>query len=146
MILFDDQIDPIAVGLADIAINPRTDAKLRGRAQAAEVVARARVSTVSVDTASGKPTYRITLAFVGSPILSRGFTDPGIDISVRSDSPAYGAVKWLDTGLIGRTFVGFFQRFSTGGEVAQRFHLSPDDPNIVAAVRDAATLAEISRR
>ncbi len=144
--LFDDQIDPLAVGLADVATNPRTDAKLRARAQAAEIVTRARVATVSVDTATGKPVYRLTLSFLDSPIVSRGFSESSVDISIRSDAPAFGAVKWLDSKLIGRTFVGFFQRFSADGEVELKFHLSADDPKILAAVRDAATVAEISRR
>jgi hypothetical protein len=143
--LFDDRIDANAVGLADVASKPRTDPVLRARAQNAEVVARARVATVSVDTAAGKPVYRLSLDLAGGSLVRRGFADERIEIAIRPDSPAFGVVKWLDTRLIGRSFIGFFHRFAGATEEAElKFHLSADDPEVLAAVREAATLREIS--
>ena len=68
-----------------------------------------------------------------------------VEIAVRDDSPAYGIVKWLDTKLIGHSFIGFFHRFAGNYEPQVRFHLSPDDPHVMAAVRDASALNELSK-
>jgi hypothetical protein len=141
--LFDDRIDPNSVGLADVASKPRADPVLRARTQSAESVAKVRVSTVTVDSIGGKPAYHINLAVI-DPLARRGFDDRSIEISVRPDSPAFGIVKWLDTRLIGRTFIGFFHRFGSSDEVQVRFHLSADEPEVLAAVRDANTLSEVS--
>jgi hypothetical protein len=143
--LFDDRIDPTAVGLADVAENPRTDPVLRARTQSAEVVGRTRVSTVSVDSAGVKPVYRLRLTFLEPPVVTRGFSGDQIEIAVGDDSPAFGIVKWLDTKLIGHSFVGFFHRFAGNDEPEVRFHLSPDDPQVLGAVRDASALSELSR-
>jgi hypothetical protein len=155
--LFDDRIDPTAVGLADVAIKPRTDPVLRARTQNAEAVARMRVATVTVDFARGQPIYHLTLTIVDAPLFRRpGFIDNHVEISIRSGAPAFGVVKWLDTRLIGWTFIGFVHRFADpsgldGGlllepQVALRFHLAPDTPDVLAAVREAAMLAEVSIR
>ena len=142
--LFDDRIDATAVGLADVGENPRTDAVLRARTQSAEVVARTRVSTVSVDLVGGKPVYRLRFTFVEPPVVAR-FSGDQIEIAVHDDSPAFGIVKWLDTKLIGHSFVGFFHRFAGSLEPEVRFHLSPDDPQVVSAVRDASALSEFAK-
>jgi hypothetical protein len=143
--LFDDRIDPTAVGLADVAENPRTDPMVRSRTQSAEVVGRTRVSTVSVDTVDGKPVYRLRFTFIEPPVVAHGISGNELDIAVRDDSPAFGIVKWLDTKLIGHSFIGFFHRFAGNYEPEVRFHLSPDDPQVLAAVRDASALRELSR-
>jgi hypothetical protein len=142
--LFDDRIDATAVGLADVSENPHTDPVLRARAQNAEVVGRARVSTVSVDSVDGRPVYRLRFTFVEPPVVAR-FSGEQIEIAVRDDSPAFGIVKWLDTKLIGHSFVGFFHRFAGSYEPEVRFHLSPDDPQVVSAVRDASALSELAK-
>jgi hypothetical protein len=144
--LFDDRIDPMAVGLADVSDNPRTDPTLRARSQSAEIAGRTRVSTVSVDSIGGKPVYRLRFTFVEAPVVVRGFSGNQVEVTVRDDSPAFGIVKWLDTKLIGHSFVGFFHRFSGVNEPEMRFHLSPDDAQVLAAVRDASALSELSGR
>ncbi len=143
--LFDDRIDPNAVGLADVAATPRTDPVFKARAQAAEAVARVRVATLSVDSAASKPIYRVSLVQVaGGVVAQRGLTDERIEIVVRTDSPAFGVVKWLDTRLIGKTFVGFFHRYGGTDDVELRFHLSADSPDVFAAAHEAAALREFS--
>ena len=141
--LFDDRIDPTAVGLADVTENPRTDPVLRARTQNAEVAGRTRVSTVTVDSVGGKPVYRLRFTFVEPPVVARGFSGKEIEVAVRDDSPAFGIVKWLDTKLIGHSFIGFFHRFAGNYEPEVRFHLSPDDARVMAAVRDASALSEL---
>jgi hypothetical protein len=141
--LFDDRIDANSVGLADVVSKPRADPILRARTQSAEAVGKVRVSTVTVDSVGGKPAYHINLAIVQA-IARRGFDDNSVEILVRSDAPAFGIVKYLDTRLIGRTFVGFFRRYAGADEPQVRFHLSPDDAEVIGAVRDANTLREVS--
>ena len=142
--LFDDRIDPNSVGLAEAATRPHTDPLLRARVQGAEAVARVRVATVTVDSSGGKPAYRLSLDLRGGSFVRRGLTDDHLEIAVRSDSPAFGVVKWLDTRLIGRTFIGFFRRYAGADDIDLRFHLSADDPQMIAAIREAAALSEIS--
>src|SRR5262249_53710104 len=54
--VFDDNIDPAAVGLSMEGPSPRADAFLRERAQTADVVARVRVQTVTVDSVGDQKT------------------------------------------------------------------------------------------
>jgi hypothetical protein len=144
--LFDDQVDPGGVGLAAASDYPRTDGTLRARTQNAEIVTRARVATVSADSAGGTLTYHLSLTFLDRPLVSRGFGDDHVEIAIRQDSPAFGVVKWLDTRLVGRTFVGFFHRYAGADDAQIRFHLSPDNAETAAAVRDALTLGEMAGR
>ena len=142
--LFDDRIDGNAVGLADITDNPRSDPTFRARTQSADLVARVRVLTVTTDLIGGKPLYHVALGFVAPPLIQRDFRDDHVEISVRSSSAAFGVVKWLDVGLIGHTFVGFFRRYAEGDELAMRFHLAADTPSVLAAAREADMLRELS--
>lgn len=144
--LFDDSIDPAAVGIADIVARPREDSSLRSRTQLAEVVARMRVSTVTVDSSGGQPLYHLQLSWVGAPLVERGFAETYLDLAVRPDSPAFGVVRWLDSRLIGKTFIGFARRFASAEEPQIRFHLSPDSADVLAAVEQAKALSEVSGR
>jgi hypothetical protein len=141
--LFDDRIDSTSVGLADVASKPRADPVLRARAQSAEAVARVRVATVTVDVSGGKPAYHLNLAIV-EPLSRRRFNEKSVEIFVGSDSPAFGIVKWLDTRLMGHSFIAFFRRFAGPDDAVVRFHLSPDNAEVLAAVRDADTVSEVS--
>ena len=142
--LFDDRIDPMAVGLAGVTENPRLDQTLKARTQNAEVAGRMRVSTVTVDSVGGRPVYRLRFTLSEAPVVARGFEGNQIEVALTDDSPAFGIVKWLDTKLIGYSFVGFFHRFAGNYEPQIRFHLSPDDPQVISAVRDASALSELA--
>jgi hypothetical protein len=141
--LFDDRIDSNSVGLADVASKPRTDPVLRARTQSADAVVRVRVSTVTVDVSGGKPAYHLNLA-VADPLSRRRLGEKSVEIFVGSDSPSFGIIKWLDTRLMGHTFIAFFRRFAGPEDAVVRFHLSADNAEVVAAVRDADTLSEVA--
>jgi len=141
--LFDDRIDSNSVGLADVATKPRTDAVLRARTQSSDAVARVRVSTVTVDVSGGKPAYHLNLAIV-DPLSRRRLGEKSIEIFVGSESPSFGIIKWLDTRLMGHTFIAFFRRFAGPDDPVVRFHLSADNAEVLAAVRDADTLSEVA--
>jgi hypothetical protein len=143
--IFDDNIDPAAVGLSMEGPSPRSDAFLRERAQTADVVARVRVQTVTVDSVGDQKTYHLGIQ-VGVPTLAEAkVQDRTFELSIKPSSGAYGIAKAFDARLRGQTFVGFIKRFSSeDGEVEVHWHLSPDTAEVVAAIKEAVALREIS--
>jgi hypothetical protein len=139
--LFDDAIDAAAVGLADVAVHPSTDPVLRARAQAAELSARVRVSTISADSAGGRLVYRVSLSVVDR--LNGRLMLDHVELAVRPTSPSFGIVKWLDSGMIGKTFVAFFRRYPGADEPEIHFHLSPDRPEVATAVNVAKAFSDL---
>jgi hypothetical protein len=56
-------------------------------------------------------------------------------------------VRALDTGLQGRTFVGFVKRFAgTDDEVDVHFYLAPDSADVAAVVQEAVAIQEVSKK
>lgn len=140
--LFDDKIDAEAVGLANVDVKPRNDPVLHERVNQAEAIGRLRVSTVTVDKIAGQPLYHVSFVVV-TPLVNKDFPDNRIELSIGPRSPSFGIVKWLDTRLIGRTFIGFVRRYAGAEEPVIRFHLSADSPDVVAAVHEATTLGDL---
>jgi hypothetical protein len=143
--IFDDNIDPAAVGLTMEGPSPRADAFLRERAQTADVVARVRVQTVTVDSIGEQQTYHLNIQ-VGVPTLTEAkVQDRSFELSIKPSSGAFGIAKAFDARLRGRTFVGFVKRYaSEEGEIEVHWHLSPDTAEVVQAVKEAVALREIS--
>lgn len=143
--LFDDNIDPTALGLSMEGPSPRADRFLRERSQTAEVVAWVRVQTVTSESVGENTTYHLGVQ-VGTPTLTRPkIDDLRFDLVIRPTSPSFSIAKQFDAGLRGKTFIGFFHRFSNEeGEPAVHFHLSPGTPEVEAAVREAVALGEIA--
>jgi hypothetical protein len=143
--VFDDNIDAAAVGLSMEGGSPRTDAFLRERAQTADVVARVRVQTVTVDSVADQQSYHLGIQ-VGVPtLIPAKVDDRQFELSIRPTTPAYGIAKAFDSRLRGQTFVGFLRRFATeDGEIEIHWHLSADTAEVVAAVKEANALREIS--
>ena len=136
--LFDNGIDPVAVGLAlDDPAPPATDAVLRRRVQACDAVLRVQVRTVTSKPENGEPVYLVSLRPLA---LIVGDHPPSGDFTVGLDrhSAGYGIVRNFEGRLVGKTFLAFVRAFGgKDGEPDLRFHLSPDKPEYVAA---AATL------
>jgi len=143
--VFDDNIDPAAVGLSMEGPSPRADPFLRERAQTAEVVARVRVQTVTVDSVGDQHTYHLGIQ-VGIPTLTEAkVPDRAFELSIKPTSGAFGIAKAFDNRLRGQTFIGFIRRFSNeAGEMEVHWHLSPDTAEVVAAIKEAVVLKEIS--
>jgi hypothetical protein len=143
--VFDDIIDPAAVGLSLDGPSPRQDRNLRERAQTADVVARVRIQTVTVDSVGDQQTYHIGIQ-VGVPTLTEAkVPDRTFELSIRSTSNSFGIARSFDARLRGKTFVGFVKRFGAeDGELAVHWHLAPDTAEVVAAVKEAVVLREIS--
>jgi hypothetical protein len=142
---FDDNIDPAAVGLSMEGLSPRSDPFLRERAQTADVVARVRVQTVTVDSVGDQKTYHLGIQ-VGVPTLTEAkVPDRTFELSIKPTSGAFGIARAFDARLRGQTFVGFIKRFSSEeGDVEVHWHLSPDTAEVVAAIKEAVALREIS--
>lgn len=143
--LFDDNIDPAAVGLSMDGPSPRSDAFLRERAQTADVVARVRVQTVTVDSVGEQKTYHLGIQ-VGVPTLAKAKVDDRtFELSIKPSSGAFGIARAFDARLRGQTFVGFIKRFSTEeGDVEVHWHLSADTAQVVEAVKEAVALREMT--
>ncbi len=143
--VFDDNIDPTAMGLSMEGPSPRSDRFLRERAQTAEIVARVKVQTVTADSVGDSTTYHLGI-LVGVPTLAKPrIPDLSFEVVIKPSSKAYSIARQLESSLQGRTFIGFFHRYaSDDGEQVMHFHLAPDTPDVAAAVKEAVALGEIS--
>jgi hypothetical protein len=144
--VFDDNIEPAAVGLTMEGKTVRNDPLLRERARSADLVARVRVSTVTVETLEQKVTYRLVVQVVPPPFNTPAISGTSFEIAVGPEAHAYGIAKAFDTRLRGASFIGFLRYFAggEGGEPEVHWHFSPDSAEVAAAVRDALALAELS--
>lgn len=143
--VFNDGIDPAAVGLSMDGVGPRSDPFLRERAQTAEVVAQVRVTTVTVDTIGDDKTYHLGVQVGVPPLATPKIQDRSFELIIRPQSPAFGIARAFDARLQGMTFVGFIRRFAgPEGDAVIHWHLSADTAEVLAAVKDAVALAELS--
>lgn len=143
--VFDDDIEPTALGLSMEGPSPRSDRFLRERAQTAQIVARVKVQTVTADSVGDSTTFHLGV-LVGVPQLAKPKIDElTLELLIRPSSKSYNIAKQFDSSLQGRTFIGFFHRFASGeGEEEIHFHLAPDTPEVAAAVKEAVALGEFS--
>jgi hypothetical protein len=141
---FDDTIEPHAVGLAlDNYAMPKGDPKLRARAQLADVVVRGRITTVTGQVESGNHVYQVSFH-----VLERlgGQHPVGDDFTVRFDatSPSLGIVRSMEGQLVGKTLVMFAKKFlRPDGDTEVHFHAMADEPDVIAAVKEAVILDEV---
>ena len=143
--LFDDDIDPASVGASLDTASPRSDVHLRERAQTADFVGRARVTTVNVEKIGDDVSYHLVIQAVGAPLATSRTADIDFELTIRPSTRAYPLAKTVDSRLRGMSFVAFIRRYSTAeGEAELHFHLSPDTPEMAAAVKEAVALAELS--
>jgi hypothetical protein len=142
---FADDIAPKALGLPQDVKNPNTDPALRQRTLSAEVVARVRVQTVSVERRSnGDPVFRIGLQVAVPRLVEREDLGETIEVLIVPGGAAHGLARAWDVRLQGKTFVGFFRRFpGPEGETVIHFHLAPDEAEVAAAVQQIVALDEV---
>jgi hypothetical protein len=141
---FDDAIESHAIGLElENYVDPKTDMRLRARAQAADVVARSRVTTVTGEVESGNRFYQVSFH-----VIERlaGKHPVGDDFTVRIDktSPSLGIVRSMEGQLVGKTLDVFVKAFPRpDGDRDLHFHATIDSPEAAAAVREAVILDEV---
>jgi hypothetical protein len=142
---YSGHFEPRAVGLGldlDASSTPRGDRYFRERAQAADIIVRARVSTVT-----GKQDGPDTSYHVGFKVIEvLGGTHPlGDELVVRIDrsSPGIGVVRSFEGRLVGRTMVVVARAFvRPDGDQEIHVHVAPDTKEVVAAVHEAVILGE----
>jgi hypothetical protein len=143
---FPDDIDPAALGLPATGPRPSSDPALRQRTLLADVVARARVQTVSVERRSnGEPVFRVGLELASPPLVERAALGDRVEVAIEPGGAAHGLARAFDVRLQGKTFVAFLRRFAgEDGETVLHFHLARDGEDVGAAVQQIVALEEVS--
>ncbi len=145
--LFDDAIDPAAVGLdMDNSFHPRSDATLRERAQVSDAILRVKITTVTNKIDEGaNGGYEVgvkQLEWIG------GDHPPGTDqfnIRMRKSTQTNGIMKTMEGRMVGTEFIVFLRQF-TGADPSERdfhAHFSPASKDVKAAIGDAIVLREL---
>lgn len=143
--LFDDQIDPAAVGLAMDGSSPAHDPLLRPRAQAADLVARMRVQTVTRDSVGARTSYVLNLQ-VGRPeLMPPKLEQPSVEITITPEQGSFGIVQSLESSLRGRTFIGFVKRFA-GPEAGPElhWHFTADSEEVAQVIEEVRVMEELT--
>ncbi|MEZ4297943.1 MAG: cobalamin ABC transporter substrate-binding protein [Polyangiaceae bacterium] len=146
-VIFDDNIEPAAVGYTLDIPSARGDKFLRERALTAELGARFRVQTVTVETIGDDSTYHLGVQ-VATPTLvpNPKIEDKVLELVIKPTTPAFGIARAMDQRMQGLTFIGFVHRFASadGTEVELHWHFSPDTADVAETVKEAVALAEAS--
>ncbi len=142
--LFDDSIEPAAVGLDfDKGYSPRGDKALRERAQVGDAVLRVRVATVTAKTDGPEVVYQLGL-HTAEKLTGKNPPETDFNVQIDKKSEAHGILKNFESRLVGYSFVAFVREFSKpGGERELHFHLAPDSKEVKLAVGDAVLLGEL---
>lgn len=144
--LFDDTIEPAAVGLdLDKSYQPKADPLLRERAQTCDAVLRVRVATVTAKVDGPETTYQIGLHTVEKVT---GENPPSTDFNVplTKASESYGILKSFESRLVGSPFIAFVREFvRPDGDREVHFHFAPDTKQVKSAVSDALVLGEMAK-
>jgi hypothetical protein len=143
--LFDDSIEPAAVGLdMERDYKPKADKNLRERALTADGIFRTRLSTVTKKNETNGSTYELALRSVEK--LSGRMPGAGDTflVNVQPASPALGIIRSFEARLVGKEFIAFVKTFSKeGGETEVHVHLAPSTNEVRAAISDAVALEAV---
>lgn len=141
--LFNDSIDPSAVGLAGTSVSHAGGA-VAARAQEAHFVVRVRVGTVTTEGRGDDLRYLITLRTVGDPVAGPRPPSDTVQVTVTRANPAFGIVQAKDLALAGTYFIAFLREFDENGATVMHWHLARDAQDVVDAARKGAVLSEVS--
>lgn len=136
--LFDDTIDPAAVGLdIDKGYSPRADKALRERVHASDAVLRVRVATVTSRADSTDAEYLLGLQTIET-LAGKHPPPPRFTVHIDKSSDSMGIMKSFESRLVGSPFVAFVREFAhPTDERRVHFHLSPDTKEVKVAVDEA---------
>lgn len=142
--LFDDSIEPAAVGLDfDKGYSPRADKTLRERAQVGDAVLRVRVLTVTAKTDGPDQLYQLGLRTL-EKLAGKNAPPADFTVQISKGSESHGIMKNFESRLVGYAFVAFVREFAhPNGDREVHFHLAPDTKEVKAAVGDAMLLGEV---
>jgi hypothetical protein len=142
--LFDDVVDAAALGLE---LDPTTyagDRTLRTRAERADIVALVKVTTMTEEDIGGKAGLHLILTPQGEPLAASYPLEP-LHISLNINSPSYAPFKQVGPKAAGKTMIALWKRFREKGKVAYHWHIIPNTPEALQAVKEAVALRAFSR-
>jgi hypothetical protein len=144
--LFDDGIDPIAVGYQlEPGPPPSADAKLRERVQTGDAVVRARVITVTSNKEDAARSWQLGMHSLGR-LAGTAPLDDDFTLNVESTDPGAGMVKAFESSLVGASFVvalRTFARAGSAGDADLHFHILADKADVLAAIKEATLLEQV---
>lgn len=142
--LFDDSFDVSIAGLSMDKPIYKGDVRFRDRCQAADSIAKVKLTTVTIDKLESRSIFQLQLRVVER--LGGPQTPPEtVDVTIKEGDPAYGLMLQSNARLRGKTMVALWKRFRQNEEQAMHFVFAPDDPEVVAAVQEAIALSELKK-
>lgn len=141
--LFDDQIDPVAVGMALDGASAADDPLLGPRVDQAELVARVRIQTVTVDAVGAIRRYTLSVQVGRPPLLPPKLEETAFEVEIGPEQPAFRVAERLGDELRGRTFVGLVRRFAGARRAEYHFHFTADVAEVHEAIRQHAGLSAL---
>jgi hypothetical protein len=143
--LFDDSIDPAAVGLdLDRSYTPSADPQFAGRVREADGIVRAKCTNITTRTSDNRSTYMLSLTPLEEQALGLYPPTGPFSVTIDASSPSVGIVKHLEGGMVGKTFVVFTKEFQRAdGDHELHAHLAPDTKATVRAITDIRAKEEL---
>jgi hypothetical protein len=143
--LYNDSIEPSALGLSLDKVSFKNDAVFRERVQQADVVSEVTITTVTIGKTEEKSVYFLQFE------PQQGYTKQGlaadmIDLRVADGEGAYPLLNMIQTRARGRKFIGMWKRFREGNVATLHWYFAPDNEDTVAAVKEALTLRELTEK
>ena len=138
--LFDNGIEPAAVGLSLDGSTPEEHPPLASRVPDAEIVAILRVQTLSSDSFGLQTRHTLTMQVEGQPLTPTRTTQRRFELKVLRGMPGFGIVERLGTELRGRKFIGFLRRFPGNEGPQWRWHLTAATRAVADVIRTAASV------
>lgn len=143
--LFDDAIEPWAVGAGLQRGASESDSLLRERTQLGDCVARVRIATITSRLEGSEPSWQIRLHTL-ERLAGRCAGTADLTIEVHSTDPGAGVLRAFDGRLVGMTLVAFLRVFARSDDSEDgdlHFHLTGEGKDELRAVRVAALLGEV---
>lgn len=142
--LFDDSIEPAAMGLNMEKVILKIDPKFRDRVREADVLAAVKVTTVTV----GKIEERsiIHIQFSTEQVFSPSAPEAEhLELRIPEGTQAYGVMQAVQNKARNRSLVGAWKRFRSGNEAVIHFYFAPNDADTIAAIKEIQALREINK-
>ena len=135
--LLDDRLSPEVFGTEVDSSDP-----VARRATLGDGIVRARIITVTRDSAGQAERFVVTLAPVPPALKGRDITE-ALSLSIPTTNPSFGFVKSFETELVGRSVIVIYKRFAENGEATLRWHIEADGPRVLQAIDRARIMGEL---
>lgn len=143
--LFNDSIEPSALGLSLEKVTFKNDAHFRERVQQADVVSEVEITTVTVGKTDEKSVYFLQFE------PQQGYTKLGLasdmlELRVADGEGAYPLINMIQARARGRKLIGMWKRFREGNAATLHWYFAPDNEDTVSATKEALTLRELTEK